>query len=163
MDTHEDSKRNAVPSQDIQEQSQQLTCNAFKKQQKMMCLYLQQQGELCCSSDKELITALFSPAQKSWIGCRLLKRTSALGVMFLNNLPLLIPLNSGVKNRDNWGTPQHWLTAQPFTPFTKTTCSCTKFKEYRAVRLQIWGSFLSKLESPGFGTPRIISTHTHFK
>lgn len=63
---------------------------------------------------------LFSPVQKSWIGHMLLKRWPfALGVMFLNNLSLLIPLNSGVKNSGDPDTPQHWLAAQPFAAFAK--------------------------------------------
>lgn len=36
---HEEAKINAVASQDIQEQSQEFTCAAFKKQEKKMFLY----------------------------------------------------------------------------------------------------------------------------
>lgn len=114
-----DAKINTVASQDIQEQSQQFTHTAIKKQEKMMFLYC-----ICIGKDNFAVvlttTDLFSPVQKSWICCMLLKgRPFALGVIFLNNLSLLIPLNSGVKNSGNPDTPWHWLAAQPFAGFAE--------------------------------------------
>lgn len=47
---HEDGKINAVASQNIQEQSQQFTCTALKKQEKLMFLYC-----ICISKDSFVV------------------------------------------------------------------------------------------------------------